>query len=160
MLKNLNSYSLALGILIVLLQLLYPPFLKGSYSYIFFIMGAFIINGGYKFVTIFWKRQENYILKIFNKPDLAFLVFMTNTIALSSFFYYFYLHNVVFADSLAYPSGIHFEEYIYQEKSFFITAEAFEAMEFWEFSIIILLPLALIVSIINGFTGKKNSNIL
>ncbi|MFN8255675.1 MAG: hypothetical protein U0W24_08310 [Bacteroidales bacterium] len=149
---------MGLGILIILLQLLYPPFLHGSYSYIIFIFLVFLIRGGYIFLTIIWKKKENEALKIFKRQDLTFLTFILNTIALSSFFYFFYLHFVVFADSMDRPSGLHVYEYLYQDKPFYLTKDAFDTMKFWEFTIILFIPLSIIVSIINGYTNKKNSN--
>jgi hypothetical protein len=149
--KNINSYYLGLGVLIVLLQLLYPPYLKGSYSYIVFLFGGLIINGGYSFLTLIWKKKENTILKNFHKQDLAFLAFLSNAIAFASFFYFFYLHSVVFANSMDHVVGEYTEEYIYRGESFYITTNEYQAMKFWEFSTLIFMPLGLIISFINKY---------
>lgn len=153
--KNTNSYYLGLGILIILLQLFYPPHIKGSLSYILFVIGVLIVNGGFILLKSIFRRKENGIIEIFNKPNLTFLVFLSQAVGVSSFSYFFYLHFVVFADSRDSIIGEYTEEYVYRGESFFITPDAYEAMKFWELSIFILIPLGLIISIISNFKRKK-----
>jgi len=159
MLKNINTYYLGFCFLIVLLQLIIPPKLEDTYSYLLFLIGVFIVNGGYRYMMLLWKSSSKHIcgipFKYFERSDFELLTFLLNIIAVSTFFYFFYMHVTVMAGAVESPSGLKVEEYIYREKSYFMTKDEYYALNFWEFSTFMLIPFSLLVGIIGGYINRK-----
>jgi hypothetical protein len=78
-----------------------------------------------------------------------------NNIAVATLIYFFYIHVIVMSNANDDPSGIKLFEYVYRNKSYFMTFSEAEALHFWEYATIVLIPSSIVIRIIKGL---RNNN--
>ena len=153
MIKKLNVYGLIIE-LIIAIQLIVPPNIGKIYYYLIILVIVFFINGGYKLLLLGGKNvrnlTENSLFRSVKNPDFTLFTSLLNDISLTTFIYFFYIHVIVLSSAIDDPSGTKIYKYVYRSKSYYMTYSEAEALHFWEFATIILIPSSLVIGIIHG----------
>ena len=146
-------------ILIIAIQLIIPPNIGVKYYYLIIILVVFFINGGYNLIVSRYKIDKNQANRVsfYSMKNLDFSLFTSqmNNIAVATFIYFFYIHVIVMSNAIDDPFGLKLFEYVYRSKSYYMTYSEAEALHFWEYATIVLIPSSIVIRIINGL--RKNN---